>query len=249
MQDNWSCTPATRDGVFKVLSPARLGRYMPAANLDPNLALRLYIWNGQLHEAFVLPCQFAEIGIRNAIAAAVSYRFRRGGWHLPGGPLENLLFAEGKRLLTTARDKAVAEHGAAATVDHSIANLPFGFWTTLTTRRFKQHFWSKGIRWSFPHAPASTTVEDLSTRLVAIRDWRNRMAHHYALFDKGPTAEHDNILTVVGWISPELRWLTAQVSRVSAVIAARPQPVPSLPASAPLPPSPERVPASAPATE
>lgn len=225
MQDTWSCVPATRAAIIKALSPARIGRYLPAAggsNLD--LALRLYIWNGRLHEAFVLPCQLAEIAIRNAVAGAVAHRFRRSPvpWHLPGSPFERVLSNEGRRLLAFARDTAANEHGGNATVDHCVANLNFGFWTTLTGRHYANQFWGRGVHWQFPHAPPGTTVGELHRRLVAIKDWRNRMAHHYALFDKGPAAQHDNILTVVGWLSPDLRWMTAQVSRVAEVIAARP---------------------------
>lgn len=223
MQDTWPCPPTTRDAIIKALSPARIGRYMPAAGSDLDLALRLYVWNGRLSEAFVLPCQFAEVAIRNAIATAVAYRFRRSGsWHLPGSPFEHVLNAEGLRQLAAARGRATTEHGGSATVDHCIANLMFGFWTVLTGQRYRNQFWATGIHRYFPGAPAGTTVVDLHRRLVAIRDWRNRMAHHYALFDKGPAAEYDNILTVIGWISPELRSLTVHVSRVGAVIAARP---------------------------
>lgn len=232
MQDTWPCLPAVRDGIIKALSPARIGRYLPAAGgTDLDLALRLYVWNGRLHEAFVLPCQFAEIAIRNAVAAAVAYRFRTAAvpWHLPDSPFEHVLSHEGRRLLAAARDIATTEHGGNATVDHCIANLNFGFWTALTGRRYAKQFWAKGIHWSFRHAPAGTTVEELHRRLTAIRDWRNRMAHHYALFDKGPAAQYGNILTVIGWVSPDLRWLTTEVSRVGTVIKGRPSAPPPSP--------------------
>jgi hypothetical protein len=141
---------------------------------------------------------------------------------MAGSPFESLLNAEEQRQLATAQDKATAEHGGAATVDYCIANLMFGFWTTMTTQRYRNQFWGRGIHWNFADAPAGTTLADLQRRLQAICDWRNRMAHHYALFDKGPAAEYGNILTVISWISPELRSLTVHVSRVGAVIAARP---------------------------
>jgi hypothetical protein len=104
---------------------------------------------------------------------------------MAGSPFESLLIAEEQRQLATARDKATAAHGGAATVDHCIANLMFGFWTTLTTQRYRNQFWGRGIHWNSRTRPLAPRSRICLRRLQAIRDWRNRMAHHYALFDKG----------------------------------------------------------------
>ena len=75
MQDEFSCTPATMRALETALSTPRLRRYAPAACDDPNLTLRLYIWNARLREAFYLPRQIAEVTCRNTIITALRERY------------------------------------------------------------------------------------------------------------------------------------------------------------------------------
>ena len=56
---------------------------MPAAGGDKHKALRLYVWNARICEAFYLPLQLAEVTIRNRIHAGVILRYGTG-WELQG---------------------------------------------------------------------------------------------------------------------------------------------------------------------
>lgn len=71
MQEPFSCIADTLDAIEATISPARLKRYIPTAKGDRQLALRLYLWNVRICEAFYFPLQTAEIAARNAIKKPV----------------------------------------------------------------------------------------------------------------------------------------------------------------------------------
>jgi len=59
--------------------------------------------------------------------------------------------------------------------------------------------------------------------MPGIRQFRNRLAHHDCILDQNIAARHEDILTVVGWADPAAsRWLDDQ-SRVTEILARRPQ--------------------------
>ncbi|MEY2942236.1 MAG: hypothetical protein RLY97_250, partial [Pseudomonadota bacterium] len=53
--------------IIRALHDDRIDRYLPATYGNQEDALRIYLWNCALCEAFYLPLHFAEIVIRNAI--------------------------------------------------------------------------------------------------------------------------------------------------------------------------------------
>ena len=64
----------------RAISKDRLGTYLSAAGLDKDRALRLYLWNAQVGEAFHLPVQGVEVGLRNCINAALICGFGPDWW-------------------------------------------------------------------------------------------------------------------------------------------------------------------------
>lgn len=212
--------PAVHADIERCLSGPRLSRFMPAAGGDKHLALRLYVWNARICEAFYLPLQFAEVCLRNAIKSALELRYGIG-WESNGIFLCTLP----RRLVTELNDVTAKERlskGAALTTDHIVSSLPFGFWAHLLTKNFDHLLWKGGISHAFPHAPSGTTRFDLHNRVEKIREWRNRIAHHNAIFDKKPTAEYQNILSFISWIDPNIFWITKEISQITRVINQRP---------------------------
>lgn len=222
MQDRFSCLPYALDGIEATLSPARLGRYMPAANGCRHFALRLYVWNARLCEALYLPLQFAEVSCRNAISMPVTKRFGLN-WY-EDHRFENILPLRTKETLKETVRKEKAKRKAAFTVNHVIAALPFGFWANMMTRSFDKHLWANGVRVAFPLAGPNDTREVIYERLEKIRNIRNDVMHHYAVFDKGPQAEIQNALHLVGLICSETEWFAHQLGTMPRVINDRPKP-------------------------
>jgi hypothetical protein len=66
--------------ILGAISPDRFGTYLSAAGHDQARALRLYLWNAQLGEAFHLPIQAVEVGLRNSINLGLINTFGQDWW-------------------------------------------------------------------------------------------------------------------------------------------------------------------------
>lgn len=194
---------------------------MPAAGGCRHLALRLYVWNGRLCEALYLPLQLAEVACRNAISIPVGKRF--GPLWFEDHRFENILHSITKDTLRDTVRKEKAKRKAAFTVNHIIAALPFGFWTNMMTKSFDKHLWANGVKVAFPLAELPDTRESIYGRLDKMRNIRNDVMHHYAIFDKGPQAEIQNALHLVGLVCRETEWLAQQLGTMSRMINDRPR--------------------------
>jgi hypothetical protein len=47
--------------IEKIVQPERIGRYLPAAGNDKDLAFKLYMWNCAVSESFYVSLHFSEI--------------------------------------------------------------------------------------------------------------------------------------------------------------------------------------------
>lgn len=213
--------PSVLHQIEQAISPARLARYLPAAGGDKHLALRLYVWNARLCEEFYLPLQTAEICVRNAIAQTLIRRYSAAWYDSPSVmALLTLRYADELRELVRSEKR---NRGAAFTGDHVVSGLSFGFWVSWMTTRYEQHIWMMGVRRSFPNAPATLDLATAHAAVDQLRKFRNKVAHHYAIFDRSPMAEYQNLETVLGWIAPEALWFLRQMSSPPRVINARPR--------------------------
>lgn len=220
MQHPFSCVPDTLNAIESTISAARLGRYLPESKGDKHLAIRLYVWNARLCEAFYLPTQFAEVAARNAIHKPVVARFT-GSWY--DNPAFHAILPP--RLLVEL-NKVVADERKnrkhVFSVNHVVAGLSFGFWLNLLTTSYDKHLWATGLQKSFPHLPKKTGRQNLYDRFDRLRNWRNKIAHHYAIFDKRPKIELANTLEIIAWVCPETHWLAKELSSVERVLSRRP---------------------------
>jgi hypothetical protein len=205
--------------VLDAFHDERINRYLPAAG-TPEDAFRLYLWNCTLCEAFYLPLHVAEVVCRNAIHRRL--RDRVGDQWFNNGTLNNLLSNSDYDDLTHAIEEETAQHGAAMTCHHLVSALSFGFWQHLLTKRFNRLLWENGLRFSFPNLPLAMGRQEVHDRIEALRRWRNRIAHHRAIFDKGPSAKFQECLQFVRWVSDDVGEWLASGSQVNAAISVRP---------------------------
>lgn len=221
MQYPFSCLPDRYAAIEWTLSSPRLSRYLPAANGDKHLALRLYIWNARLCESLYLPLQFAEVAARNAIHIPVGKRFGDRWYENP--KFINLLPDRMKGELSETVRKQRKRRGNLLDGNHVIAGLSFGFWASLMTSAFDKQLWMHGVAASFPGATADEGREAIYKRLDRMRIFRNDVAHHVAIFDRKPQMHFQNALHITNWVCSDTHWLSAEVARVSRVINERPQ--------------------------
>ena len=220
MQPNFSCAPATIAAITKTISQPRLGRYMPAAKGDIQRALRLYLWNAQLCQEFYIPTQLTEIAFRNVLAAGLETRFGATWYKAPSvvSVLPHRLQDELKR----AERAEFKSHGTAMTTGHIVSSLSLGFWVHLTSINPRRLIWKGSVISLFPHLPSTIQEDAIHTKADKLRKFRNRIAHHNAIFDRKPTGQYQNIRDILSWICPETLWLMKQSSNPAKVISCRP---------------------------
>lgn len=209
LQVPFSCTPDTLSEMEGAISAARLTRYMPPANHDKPYAMRLYLWNAALCESLYLPLQTAEVCVRNAIHGTLIRRY--DDW-VSNHAFINLLQPKYQDEVANTAAKQKLARGASYSIDHVVAAMSFGFWANLLANSYEHHLWQQGMRRSFPHAPTSLTRERAYLRVNQLRIFRNKIAHHYAIFDKQPLDENQNALEIVGWSSPATQYVVRQLS-------------------------------------
>jgi len=207
--------------VISAMQRERLMRYMPAAGQDEQTAFRYYLWNCHLSQSFHHTLHFAEIVSRNALARALA---RRCGaqWH-DDIQFRQLLDPDFERELIACVRQETRQHRGAMTPNHVISALSFGFWNHLATKRFERYLWSHGVQAVFPNAPATKMRQDVHDLIESVRRWRNRIAHHRAIFDKSPMRKHQDALDLIKWACDDTGHWVSGVSRVPAAIALRPR--------------------------
>ena len=213
-------SPAQFPAVIGAMHDDRIERYLPAAGGSQEYAFSLYLWNCALCEAFYLPLHVAEVTCRNAIHARLLNRL--GEQWFDADLFHNIVSDRHGSDLNDVIDDERRVHGVLMTSHHLVSSLSFGFWQHLLTRRFERLLWPRGMKDFFPNLPNSMGRSEMYDRVEIVRKWRNRIAHHRAIFDQGPTKRYQETLQLVRWVSHDVSdWLTAS-SRVSAAIAIRP---------------------------
>lgn len=206
--------------VEKAIQEQRLVRYLPAAGGDKKAAFQFYMWNCALCQSFFYPLHFAEISVRNAIHKALLARL--GDQWFDHATFRKILDPKYVRELSDAVGDENAQHGAAMTPHHVVSGLSFGFWEHLMTKRFERLLWKYGIVHNFPKAPMGTTYLEVRERIETVRRWRNRIAHHQAIFDKNPTTKYQETIELLGWICADTSQWVQSISNYSLVVGLRP---------------------------
>ena len=216
---------ALPDDLFPMLEGAieraRLSRYLPAAGGSRRTALAFYAWNLSLCESFVVPLHYAEIVTRNALHRGLVAR--AGAEWFNDRTFRRIMEDRLRDRLDLAISLERRRHRREMTAHHVVSALSFGFWQHLTTKRFDRYLWTRGIHGIFPGAPPDKTCKDLGDLIHKVRTWRNRIAHHEAIFDKEPMRNFQDALTLLRWSSPETFRYVAAISKVPMALQARPR--------------------------
>ncbi len=185
-----------------ILSPNRVEGYRSSPQESDLLIFARYMWNLSLSEALYPSLHALEIALRNSIHDTLSQGFSDPLWFDRVGlldPSEVAKVAEAKQELT--------RNGKQHDPGRIIAELQFGFWTSMLKARYDVTIWRRYIVSAFPYIPRSQrTRKNISKRLNQIRQLRNRIFHHEPIW-RYPTLGqmHTDILEAISWISLDLR--------------------------------------------
>lgn len=206
------------DSVEAALSVDRFSSYVSAAAGDRQLALRLYEWNSKVSAAFYVPLQSVEVGLRNGCHRQLSVVFG-AKWHDDGRFLG--IDAGFAKSITDAKDR-LRRSSQPQDTPHIVAELSFGFWTTLLSRRHEHSLWVPAIRKAFPRYIVVTGRQprrrDIADRFDYLRVFRNRIAHHEPIFSRALKADYASLLEVASWMHEDLAEWTDCFSSCSTLL-------------------------------
>ncbi|MEN9873284.1 MAG: hypothetical protein RL186_181 [Pseudomonadota bacterium] len=193
------------DAIIDSLSSDRFTTYLDAAGRNPERALQLYAWNARVGEAFYIPCQAVEIGLRNRINHALIAQFGADWWNnerflkMADKPRNNDLVLVQKRIENRRLPLVTGQ---------IVAGLSFGFWAGMLQARYNPDVWSRQLRKSFPQLPAHIDRKTLSDSILHLLELRNRISHHEPLIRRDLLQDHSRAMQVLNWLCPtKAAWL------------------------------------------
>ena len=106
-----------------------------------------------------------------------------------------------------------------------VSILRFGFWVSLCKRPYEQgrtggpRLWPELAAKGFPHLPrAKRTRSQIYLALDPLRELRNRVSHHEAVWDRNLNRGHQKMLETIAWINRDLAATLKAHSPLPAVL-------------------------------
>lgn len=150
-------------------------------------------------EAFHMPIQAAEVGLRNRINFALCALYGNEWWR-------------NKAFLELADDerrgdlevvfRRIRNRDLLLETGQVVAGLSFGFWVALLQPRYNPDIWSSQIRPAFPNLPAGKTRHALAKRAGEVAYIRNRISHHEPIIREDHSKRFKELMEFLGWICP-----------------------------------------------
>lgn len=199
MQVPSSPIPTCLPSIRRVLSDPRLDAYRSQTSQDELDLLAGYAWNMDLGSALYMPLQILEVALRNSLHSALTQH--HGGnerWYQLRYAFQEQETWD-KVQKTTRRVAKVTNLSSPDAPGRVVAQLDFGFWTTLLTsqygkptavRRNWTPLWPSLIPIAFPFFPNPTNSRRdrsaIAERFDNIRQLRNRVSHHEPIWKGRP---------------------------------------------------------------
>lgn len=207
--------------LVRDLTPAvshdRLQAYRPLGGSDLDMVVT-YLWNAALGEAMYTSLGAVVVALRNAVHHTLSGFYGSTSWY----DLPRVLEPRQHQEATSAKAQ-IQQHGDRVNSGRVVAELSFGFWSTLLSRRYDR-IWrtsnARLLKHAFPHVPRRlrqrVTIHD---RYNEIRLLRNRVFHFEPLWNRTDLADrHREVAEAIGWISPRLHDTIALIDRFPDVL-------------------------------
>jgi hypothetical protein len=189
------------------LSTPRMSRYLKGNKNKHARAAEAYLHNMRIAEALVSTFHVLEVALRNGIQKEMAVEYARADWYEEWGNSHDAnlkkLYGKVAQAKIELRNRKVS-----ITPDNIVAELSFGFWTSLFNRATIISL-SKPLMRVFYSCPKSLRQPDnIRTRLNKGRDLRNRCFHHEPLLWQPLFELHRDISEVIKWIDPDLHaWI------------------------------------------
>jgi hypothetical protein len=203
------------------LSPERFDPYERACAQDLDAAVRLYEWNVEISSAFYEVLGILEVVLRNALHDHLTEWHRRtakpGNWYDDPGLI---LDSQRRHDVADARLR-LRRDAKIETPGRVVAELTFGFWRFLLSKRYETTLWTPALRHAFPGLRPARR-QTLYTPVHELVRLRNRIAHHEPIHNRPLTSLHEAVLRTAGYLDPGIELWIRGLSRVPIVLDERP---------------------------
>ncbi len=197
------------------LSAERLGAYARPEDTDEVESVARYLWNLALCSALQPALHTLEVTVRNhlfkisrKIVDETTLSFDKVPCWLDARPS---LLADRERQTVEQAKTTIGIRGSPMNEGRLVSVLGFGFWVSLCKRPYEQgrtagpRLWPELATRGFPHLPkAKRTRSQIFHALDPLRDLRNRVSHHEAVWDRKLNRSHQEILETIAWINRDL---------------------------------------------
>jgi len=184
--------------IVKTISTERFSSYQKRYPKDLKKSFFLYQSNIEISQSFYSNLSILEVSLRNTINQSCIKHFNKEGW------LKENLPKELKKQIVEIESK-LRKSGKEPSNDRIIAELNFGFWTTLFNRSNAKTFWKPLLK-AFPYLPKNMRKRtSVSARLNRLRTFRNRIYHYNPIVwnIKELILRRKEINEILTWIEPE----------------------------------------------
>lgn len=208
--------------VANWLGESRFQPYLKARDDRHEAAVALYNWNATISAAFLEVLCHLEVLLRNAI----DRHFTKTEPGIPLSVLDSgvwlcdpaVLTVESREKVNEAIARLQCEHKR-PTRDRVIASLSFGFWQALFSGVYEE-LWRTTLFRAFPNGNGKR--REIAHLAGPILHFRNRIAHHEAIFSSNLKSRHDQILRLAGIIDLEAERHISALSRVEKLLLEMP---------------------------
>ena len=204
--------------LLDVFPEARMAPYHKAGD-GFEQAFARYQWNIRLAEAMMPALHYLEVSLRNRLNVLICLHY--GDDWLVRRPAI-LLSVEQNRILDDMRDRHLREKRREPSHDDLVSRMSFGFWFAYFHKRFDPILWhrKKAMEMVFPHLlPERRLRGYVQPKLGAIKDMRNRIAHHEPVWNTKPSLieVHQTCLDLVAAMSSEAALRLRDIDRLEQV--------------------------------
>ena len=187
------------ENLEKLLSAKRIETYYKLFKGDKTKAIEYYQLNTKISEAFYPMLANLEIVLRNSVHQSFSIRFKTENW------FEILDFQELVNQVNIAKSK-ITKNRQQLSCDKIVAELTFGFWTSLFNKQYAKLFW-RPLMFALKELDNKHKDRDkIAYKLNQVRKFRNRIFHYEPICNDllALKVNHNNIIDLLNWLDKDL---------------------------------------------
>jgi len=173
-----------------------------------------YLWNTRLCES-LYPCfQLLEVTFRNKLHSEIGIAAKDPTW------LINEVVSEEERTAIKEAKESLALERCPITEDYLVAEMKFGFWTTLLNSKYEM-MWRKIIVGVFPNMPKHIrTRREASSLMNKVRRLRNAAMHHHSIWHWGDLFDrHKEMRTLISYMCKYSELVAQETDRFPDIYA------------------------------